>query len=318
MTETITTAAPEDTIRTGMDKASVKRAFLDHLFFLQGKFPTVATMNDYYLALAYLVRDRLLQRWVSSATTYTRDGSRTVAYLSAEFLMGPHLGNNLVNLDLYDTARTAMQELGLDLELILAQEEEPGLGNGGLGRLAACYLDSLATLEVPTLGYGIRYEYGIFHQELQDGRQVELSDMWLRNGNPWEIARPEWTVEVKLGGHTERYTDEQGRQRVRWHPERTVMGVPYDTPVPGYRCHTANTLRLWSAAAPESFDFAAFNEGDYYRAVDDKIQSENLTKVLYPNDEPEQGKQLRLGQQFFFVSCALQDMIRILFRQRLP
>ena len=313
----ISATPPDDTIRTGLDKASIKRAFLDHLFFLQGKFPSVATLNDYYLALAYLVRDRLLQRWVSSATTYTRKGSRTVAYLSAEFLMGPHLGNNLVNLDILDTTRDAMQELGLDLDKIMEQEVEPGLGNGGLGRLAACYLDSMATLEIPSLGYGIRYEYGIFHQELQNGQQVELSDMWLRNGNPWEIPRPEWTVEVKLGGHTEHYTDEQGRRRVHWHPERIVMGVPYDTPVLGYRCNTANTLRLWSAAASESFDFAAFNEGDYYRAVDDKILSENITKVLYPNDEPEQGKQLRLGQQFFFVSCALQDMIRILFRQRL-
>ncbi|MGB5260625.1 MAG: glycogen/starch/alpha-glucan phosphorylase [Gammaproteobacteria bacterium] len=316
--ETISSALEDDSIRTGLDTTSIRRAFLDHLFFLQGKFPSIATINDYYLALAYLVRDRLLYRWVSSAATYTREGSRTVAYLSAEFLMGPHLGNNLVNLDMLDNARAAMQELGLDLDTVLAQEVEPGLGNGGLGRLAACYLDSLATLEIPALGYGIRYEYGIFHQGLQNGWQVELSDMWLRNGNPWEIARPEWKVEVRFGGHTERYTDELGRGRVRWNPERIVMGVPYDTPVPGYRCNTANTLRLWSAAAPESFDFAAFNEGDYYGAVDSKILSENLTKVLYPNDEPEHGKELRLGQQFFFVSCALQDMIRILFRQRLP
>ncbi len=308
----------EDIIRTGLDRASIKRAFLDHLFFLQGKFPSIATHNDYYMALAYLVRDRLLHRWVSSAATYTREGSRTVAYLSAEFLMGPHLGNNLVNLDIQGPTRDAMKELGLDLELILAQEEEPGLGNGGLGRLAACYLDSLATLQIPALGYGIRYEYGIFHQELRHGAQIELSDKWLRHGNPWEIARPEWTVEIRFGGHTEPYTDEQGRRRVRWHPDRTVMGVPYDTPVLGYRCNTANTLRLWSAAAPESFDFAAFNEGDYYGAVESKVLSENLTKVLYPNDEAIQGKQLRLEQQFFFVSCALQDMIRILFRQRLP
>jgi starch phosphorylase len=316
--EKISTALADDSIRTGLDTASIRRAFLDHLFFLQGKFPTIATINDYYLALAYLVRDRLLYRWVSSAATYTREGSRTVAYLSAEFLMGPHLGNNLVNLNILDNARAAMQELGLDLDAVLAQEVEPGLGNGGLGRLAACYLDSLATLEIPALGYGIRYEYGIFHQGLQNGWQVELSDMWLRNGNPWEIAHPEWKVEVKFGGRTEGYTDEQGQTRVRWHPERIVMGVPYDTPVPGYNCNTANTLRLWSAAAPDSFDFAAFNEGDYYGAVNSKILSENLTKVLYPNDEPEQGKELRLGQQYFFVSCALQDMIRILHRQRLP
>ena len=305
-------------IRTGMDNTSIKRAFLDHLFFLQGKFPSIATVKDYYLALSYVVRDRLLQRWISTAATYTQQGSRTVAYLSAEFLMGPHLGNNLVNLGILDSSREAMKELGLDLELLLAQEEEPGLGNGGLGRLAACYLDSMATLEIPTLGYGIRYEFGIFHQELRDGYQVELTDKWLRYGNPWEIPRPEWTVEVKFGGHTEHYVDHQGIHRVRWNPDKVVMGVPYDTPILGYRCNTANTLRLWRAEAPESFDFAAFNEGNYYRAVDTKVVSENLTKVLYPNDEPEQGKQLRLEQQFFFVSCALQDMIRILFRQRLP
>jgi starch phosphorylase len=316
--DSITPDLTGDINRTGLDEASIKRAFLDHLFFLQGKFPSIATFNDYYLALAYVVRDRLLHRWINTAATYTRAGSRTVAYLSAEFLMGPHLGNNLMNMGIFDTTHKAMKELGLELEQLLAQEEEPGLGNGGLGRLAACYLDSLATLEMPALGYGIRYEYGIFHQVIRDGWQVELTDKWLRYGNPWEIARPEWTVEVKFGGHTERYVDEQGRDRVRWHPDRIVMGVPYDTPVLGYHCNTANTLRLWRADAPESFDFAAFNEGDYYRAVESKVLSENLTKVLYPNDEPVQGKQLRLEQQVFFVSCALQDMIHILFRQRLP
>jgi starch phosphorylase len=316
--DSATSDLPSDINRTGLDKTSIKRAFLDHLFFLQGKFPSIATFNDYYLALACVVRDRLLHRWINTAATYTDAGSRTVAYLSAEFLMGPHLGNNLVNMGIFDTTHDAMKELGLELEQLLAQEEEPGLGNGGLGRLAACYLDSLATLEMPALGYGIRYEYGIFHQVIRDGWQVELTDKWLRYGNPWEIARPEWTVEVKFGGHTETYVDEQGRQRVRWHPDRIVKGVPYDTPVLGYHCDTANTLRLWRADAPESFDFAAFNKGDYYRAVESKVLSENLTKVLYPNDEPAQGKQLRLEQQVFFVSCALQDMISILFRQRLP
>jgi len=314
----ITSVLTGDVNRTGLDKASIKRAFLDHLFFLQGKFPSIATFNDYYLALAYVVRDRLLHRWINTAATYTREGSRTVCYLSAEFLMGPHLGNNLVNMDIFDTTHDAMKELGLNLEQLLDQEEEPGLGNGGLGRLAACYLDSLATLERPALGYGIRYEYGIFQQVIRDGWQVELTDKWLRYGNPWEIARPEWTVAVKFGGHTESYVDEQGADRVRWQPERIVMGVPYDTPVLGYHCNTANTLRLWRADAPESFDFSAFNEGDYYRAVESKILSENLTKVLYPNDEPAQGKQLRLEQQYFFVCCALQDMLSILFRQRLP
>jgi starch phosphorylase len=232
--------------------------------------------------------------------------------------MGPHLGNNLVNLGLYDTVRQAMAELGLKLDELLAEEPEPGLGNGGLGRLAACFLDSMATLELPSLGYGIRYEFGIFEQAIVDGWQVEKTDKWLRFGNPWELPRPEWAVEVKLGGHTERYLDEHGRPRARWIPGRVVVGVPYDTPILGYRRNTANTLRLWKSEAPESFDFAQFNRGDYYRAVEQKVVSENLSKVLYPNDEPMQGKQLRLEQQYFFVSCSLQDMLRIMKTQHIP
>jgi glycogen phosphorylase len=249
-------------------KDAIKRAFLDNLFHVLGKSPALATRHDFYLGLAYTVRDQMLKRWVSTANTYTAQGSRTVAYLSAEFLMGPHLGNNLINLDVHDTVRQAMAELGLVLEELLQEEPEPGLGNGGLGRLAACFLDSLATLDVPTLGYGIRYEFGIFEQTIVDGWQVEKTDKWLRFGNPWEIARPEWAIEVKFGGHTERYADAHGRSRVRWVPDRTVLGIPYDTPILGYHTNTANTLRLWSAEAPESFNFAEFNRGDYYRAVE--------------------------------------------------
>ena len=189
-----------------------------------GKFPALATKHDYYMALAYTVRDRLLRRWISTASAYTRDGSRTVAYFSAEFLLGPHLVNNLINLGIEKPVRDAIRELGLSFEALVGQEEEPGLGNGGLGRLAACYLDSMATLEIPSIGYGIRYEFGIFSQSLVDGWQVEQTDKWLRNGNPWEIVRPEWAVEVKLGGHTEHFTDELGREHVRWVPRRTVMG----------------------------------------------------------------------------------------------
>jgi len=196
--------------RTGLSKAALKRAFLDNLFYIQGKFPALATMKDYYMALAYTVRDRLLQRWISTAETYTRQSSRTVAYLSAEFLLGPHLGNNLINLGIYERVRQAIRELGLSFEEIIGQELEPGLGNGGLGRLAACFLDSMASLEIPTLGYGIRYEFGIFAQDIVDGWQVEKTDKWLRFGNPWEIPRPEWAVEVKLGGRSERFTDERG------------------------------------------------------------------------------------------------------------
>jgi starch phosphorylase len=307
-----------ESVRTSLDKEALKRAFLDNLFYMQGKFPALASKRDYYQALAYTVRDRLLQRWVSTAESYTKQGSRTVAYLSAEFLLGPHLGNNLINLGICEPVKQAIAELGLDFEELLAQEVEPGLGSGGLGRLAACFLDSLATLEIPSLGYGIRYEFGIFEQEIVDGWQVEKTDKWLRFGNPWDLVRPEWAVEVHFGGRTERWTDERGRTRVRWVPDRTVIGVPYDTPILGYRTNTANTLRLWRAEAPESFDFAVFNRGDYYGAVNEKVVSENLTKVLYPNDAPLQGKELRLEQQFFFASCSLQDMFRIMRGQKIP
>ncbi|MFM7449707.1 MAG: glycogen/starch/alpha-glucan phosphorylase [Leptolyngbyaceae cyanobacterium] len=312
-------SANQEDERTGLSIEAFKRAFVDNLFYVQGKFPAIATQYDYYMALAYAVRDRLLQRWINTAETYTRERARTVCYLSAEFLMGPHLGNNLINMGIYDQVKQAMTELGLDLDQLLEQEEEPGLGNGGLGRLAACYLDSMATLQIPSLGYGIRYEYGIFDQDIKDGWQVEMTDKWLLNGNPWEIPRPEWSVEVKLGGHTESYVDEDtGRFRVRWVPFKVVKGVPYDTPILGYRVNTANTLRLWSAEAPESFDFEAFNSGDYLGAVQEKMDSENLSKVLYPNDNVSQGKQLRLAQQIFFVSCSLQDMIRVMQQQNIP
>jgi len=302
----------------GIPKESIKRAFLNNLLYVQGKFPALATMHDYYMALAHTVRDHMLEHWISTAETYTRLGSRTVAYFSAEFLLGPHLGNNLVNLGIYDEVRLALRELGLSFEELLGQEPEPGLGNGGLGRLAACFLDSLATLEIPAIGYGIRYEFGIFAQDIIDGQQVELTDKWLRYGNPWELARPEWGVEVKLGGHTYSFTDEKGRNRIQWEPSLTVVGTPYDTPILGYRNHTANTLRLWQAEAPESFDLSTFNRGDYWGAVHKTMVSENITKGLYPNDEQVQGKELRLQQQYFFVSCSLQDMLRIMRVQKIP
>ncbi len=307
-----------DDTRTAMSSATIRRAFLDHVFYTQGKLPGHASGNDLYQALAHTVRDRLVQRWISTAEAYQMQPSRTVAYLSAEFLMGPHLGNNLVNLGIVEEVRAAMATLDLDLDDILSHEDEPGLGNGGLGRLAACFMDSLATLEIPALGYGIRYEYGIFHQSLIDGQQVETTDTWLRHGNPWEIQRSEWAVQVRLGGHTERYTDDRGRYRVRWVPEKTVVGVPFDSPILGYRVNTVNTLRLWRAEATEAFDFHTFNRGDYLGAVNKKVTSENLTKVLYPNDETVQGKELRLEQQYFFVACSLQDMLRLLATHGIP
>ncbi len=304
-----------------MDRALVevvKREFAETLFTTLGRFPESATRNDLYLAAALTVRRELLRRWVRTSETYYRKASRTVCYLSAEFLLGPHLASNLLNLGIEAEARQALGELGHDFDQILAQEEEPGLGNGGLGRLAACYMESLATLAIPTLGYGIRYEFGIFDQLIHDGWQVEKTDKWLALGNPWEVPRPEICFDVGLGGRTEAGEGEHGRYSVRWVPERVVRGVAYDTAILGYRNGTANLLRLWKAEAAESFDFAAFNQGDYWGAVEQKVDSENITKVLYPNDESTRGKRLRLEQQYFFVSCALQDMIRIHLQKGAP
>jgi glycogen phosphorylase len=296
--------------RTGLSVETLKRAFADHLFYFQGKNAETATPNDFYTALAYTVRDRLLYRWLKTQERYTSQKVKMVAYLSAEFLMGRHLGNSLINLEIYEQVKQAVSESGLDLGTLLEQEEDPGLGNGGLGRLAACFLDSLATLEMPAIGYGIRYEFGIFHQIIRDGFQIEIPDNWLQLGNPWEIARPEAKVEVKLGGYTEPYTDDKGQYRVSWIPGRTVAAIPYDTPVPGYNTNTVNTLRLWKAEASDEFDFDAFNAGQYDNAVAQKMSSETISKVLYPNDNTPQGRELRLEQQYFFVSASLQDMIR--------
>jgi glycogen phosphorylase len=301
--------------RTGLGREEIRRDFLDNLFFIQGKFPEVATRNDWYLALAYTVRDRLMDRWVKSVHRYWAEKARTVCYFSAEFLIGPQLGMGLLDLGIEDVVRDVLREQGLTLEDLIEQEEEPGLGSGGLGRLAACFMESLATLGVPALGYGIRYEFGIFDQEIHDGWQVEVADRWLRLGYPWEIAHPEISYEVKFGGRTEGYTDAEGHYRVNWIPSQVVRGTPFDTPIPGYRVGTANTLRLWKSEAVRSLDFQAYNAGEYYRAVEDRITSENITKILYPNDQQLQGRELRLQQQYFCVSCSLQDMIRI-YRQR--
>jgi starch phosphorylase len=297
--------------RTGLKVETLKRAFEENLFYSQFRIARVATPNERYMALAFTLRDRLAHRWINTVESFIKEDVKIVSYLSAEFLLGPHLGNNLINLGIYDSARQAVEEAGFDLTELINQEEEPGLGNGGLGRLAACYLDSMATLEIPAIGYGIRYEFGIFDQEIRSGWQVEITDKWLRFGNPWEIPRSEITFDINFGGHTEDYYDSEGRVRVRWFPHRVVKGIAYDTPILGYRVNTCNTLRLWKAEACESFDFQAFNVGDYYGAVDEKLYSENITKVLYPNDEPVAGKQLRLEQQYFFVSCSLQDLIRM-------
>ena len=310
-----TDTTPAESIRTGTQISSIKQAFIDNLSYIQGRFSPIASMNDYYMALAYTVRDRLMDRWIKTARTYLEKESRTICYLSAEFLLGPQLGNNLNNLNIQPQVKKAMEEVGLSLDVLLEQEPEPGLGNGGLGRLAACYMDSLATLNIPAIGYGIRYEFGIFNQEIRGGWQVESTDKWLRYGNPWEIARPEISFDIKLGGRTEGYTDNNGHYQVNWIPDDVVKSVAYDIPIIGYKANTANFIRLWKAEACESFDFKSFNTGDYYGAVHEKIFSENITKVLYPNDEPVAGKKLRLKQQYFFVSSSLRDMIR-LYKQK--
>jgi starch phosphorylase len=304
--------------RTALSAEALAQSFLDNLFFVQGRSVERATVNDLYMALAHTVRDRILERWISTIRNYQAQDVRVVCYLSAEFLTGPHLSNNLINLGIYDETEQAMRQLGIDLNVLIEQEEEPGLGNGGLGRLASCFMDSLATLDIPAIGYGIRYEYGIFDQQIRDGWQVESTDKWLRLGNPWSLERPEDGFEVKLGGRTETRTDAEGRLRVEWIPKKVVRGVPNDTPILGYRTNTVNTMRLWAAQAVESFDFKTFNHGDFFGAVADKVSSENISKILYPNDEDVQGKELRLAQQFFFVSCSLQHILGIQTAQNRP
>jgi starch phosphorylase len=305
-------AVDDEDVRTAMTADGIRTAIEDHLRYSLGRPAALLEPKHYYHALALAVRDRMQKRWTETTQTYLDLSRKVAVYLSAEFLLGPHLGNNLLNLQIEDEARAALAALGQDFDVVLACEQEPGLGNGGLGRLAACYLDSLATLERPAVGYGIRYEFGIFDQDFDNGWQVEKTDNWLAEPNPWEIAKPELNYEVNWGGRTERYRDEKGNERVRWIPERVVKGVYYGTPIQGYGVNTCNTLTLWSANAVNALALDAFNAGDYYRAVEDQVVSENITKVLYPNDEPEVGKRLRLAQQFFFVSCSLQDILHLL------
>jgi starch phosphorylase len=301
-----------DDVRTGMDADALRRAIADHLRYTLGRPAALLTPKHYYQALSLAVRDRMQDRWAQTTQTYVDLSRKVTAYLSAEFLLGPHLGNNLLNLHIEDEARAALAAMGQDFDEVLACEQEPGLGNGGLGRLAACYLDSLATLERPAIGYGIRYEFGIFDQEIHDGWQVEKTDNWLSEPNPWEIAKPEINYQVFWGGHTEHYRDDAGRNCVRWIPGHVAKGLHYGTPIQGYGVNTCNTLILWSAAAIQSLVLEAFNAGDYYQAVQEEVVSETITKVLYPNDEPEIGKQLRLAQQYFFVSCSLQDILHLI------
>jgi starch phosphorylase len=308
-----------DPDRSGLTADDVFDGMTEHLFFTMGKLAPTASRHDLYMALSYAVRDRLMTRYLAGLEAIRSTPTRVVAYLSAEFLIGPQLGNNLLMLGIEEAAAEALRRFGInDINDILDVEEEPGLGNGGLGRLAACFLESLASLEIPATGYGIRYEFGIFDQLIRDGWQVEITDKWLKSGWPWELPHPDQACFVGFGGRTESYRDEHGHYRVRWIPDEHAIGIPHDVPVLGYRVNTCDRLRLWRADATESFDFYAFNIGDYYGAVEEKVGSETLSKVLYPNDGTDEGRRLRLKQQHFFVSCSLQDMIRNLDARGIP
>jgi glycogen phosphorylase len=295
---------------------TLKRAIADHITYTLAHDLSEATERDFYMSTAWSVRDRLAARWAASQAAYRRNDAKRVYYLSLEFLIGRTLGNALINLGLEGPAVEALDELGQRFEELRELEHDAGLGNGGLGRLAACYLDSMATLQIPAYGYGIRYEFGIFRQKIVGGRQVETPDHWLHDQNPWEIARPERTYPIRFYGRVEARRDESGRTHFEWVDTQDVMAMAYDMPVPGYQNGTVNTLRLWGAKATEDFDLTYFIRGDYIAAVQAKTQSETISKVLYPPDDTGSGKELRLKQQYFFVSATLQDIIRRYRRER--
>src|SRR6516164_8516450 len=295
----------------GLDAESIRKEFLTHLAYTLAELPAhVDTEWEPYLSLALTVRDRLIERWVRTHDAYYTHDAKRLYYLSLEFLMGRTLANSLLNLGFLDAAAEAMHELGYALEDLREAEWDTGLGNGGLGRLAACFLDSLATLALPSYGYGLRYEYGMFHQRIVNGYQVETPDAWLRYGHPWEIPRPHDFFRVQFYGRVHQYVNDQGRLTTDWVDTDDVLTLPYDTPIPGYQNGTVNTLRLWSAKATDEFDLSYFNRGDYEGAVEAKARSENITKVLYPNDNIFEGQELRLKQEYFFVSATLQDILR--------
>jgi starch phosphorylase len=308
-----------DRQRNGLAAEDLFDAITEHLFYTLGRRADGASHHDLYLALSYAVRDRMTTRHLAYKDVLRERTPKAVAYLSAEFLIGPQLGNNLLMLGIREPAAEALRRFGVaDIDTILEQEEEPGLGNGGLGRLAACYLESLATLEIPATGYGIRYEFGIFDQLILNGWQVEITDKWLKGGWPWEMVQPEKILTVGFGGCTQHHQDASGAVQVSWTPNQKVIGIPHDVMVLGYRVNTCNRLRLWRSEAAEAFDFDAFDQGDHARAVGEKVRSESLSKVLYPSDGTQAGKELRLKQQFFFVSCSLQDMLRSLEQRGIP
>lgn len=292
--------------RAGELSADIRR----HFSFTLGRDKSCKSAHYTYTALALTVRDRLMERWKNTLYAYDEADCRKTYYLSLEYLLGRTLSNAILNLGIDDSLSAALNELGLELEELADSEHDAGLGNGGLGRLAACFVDSCATLQLPVMGYGLRYEYGMFRQHIDNGFQVEEPDHWLRDGHVWELERPELTVRVRFGGRTERYAEQDRRRRLRWVDTHDVLAVPYDVPIPGYRNGTVNTLRLWKAAATDEFDLNEFNAGDYAESVRSKNLAENITMVLYPNDASENGKELRLRQQYFLASASLQDVLR--------
>ena len=293
-----------------MDKKAIDEDFLRYYNRTLGRDKQHCTSHYLYEALAYTVRDRLMERWKETRFAYEEKGARRTCYLSLEFLMGRSLSNAMLNLGITDAVTRVLYDYGIELEEVADAEHDAGLGNGGLGRLVACFLDSCATLQLPVLGYGLRYEYGMFRQELDNGHQIEEPDHWLRDGNPWELERPEYTQRIHFGGRTGFYKDENGAMRVHWVDTHDVLAVPYDIPVPGFRNDTVNSLRLWKSTATDEFDLDEFNAGDYAEAVESKNAAEHITMVLYPNDASENGKELRLRQQYFLASASLKDVLR--------
>jgi len=303
--------------RYGQDPSSISWGFAEHLKYTMAADRYNATKHDKFMALAYTIRDRIMHQWMKTKQTHYQQDVKRIYYLSMEFLMGRAMGNNIINMQLKEQVRDALMELGYQYEELADQEVDAGLGNGGLGRLAACFLDSMATMDLPAYGYGLRYDYGIFRQQIENGFQIEQPDDWLRWENPWEIEHPEHSVKVHFGGRVDTITGRRGKT-CRWVDTQQVIGIPYDMPIVGYGGTTVNTLRLWSARAAEEFDFEDFNAGDYVEAVSAKVMAENLTKVLYPNDKLYLGKELRLKQQYFFVSSSLQDILRRFKRSKHP
>ncbi len=298
------------TFKKEMNAHGIALSFANHLEYSLSKDQYTATFWDLYYSLALSVRDRLIERWIRTQQMYYDNDVKRVYYLSAEYLMGRALMNNLINLQMYRVTVEAMNELHIDLDTLSSQEPDMGLGNGGLGRLAACFLDSLATLEIPACGYGLRYEFGIFDQIIRENAQVELPDTWLKHGNPWELVRPERSAIVKYYGNVEEVYLPDGRIKAKWKNTSDVIGIPYDIPVAGFGNTTVNTLRLWASRATNEFDLEYFQHGDYLKAVEEKNISENISKVLYPNDQFFVGRELRLRQEYFFVSCSIQDIVR--------